>query len=57
MEDRDYIAQWKADSDTEFKVEYYLQNVEDDGYTFAETGLQTGTTNTTGYADIMKEFT
>ena len=57
VEDRDYIAQWKADSDTEFKVEYYLQNVEDDGYTFAETGLQTGTTNTTGYADIMKEFT
>ena len=50
-------AKWEADSDTEFKVEYYLQNVEDDGYTFAETGLQTGTTNTTGYADITKEFT
>jgi hypothetical protein len=28
-------AKWEADSDTECKVEYYLQNVEDDGYTFA----------------------
>jgi hypothetical protein len=32
-----FTADWKANTGTQFKVEYYLQNVEDDGYTFSET--------------------
>ena len=55
--DVDYEAKWRADTDTEFKVEYYLQNVDDDGYIFVETWVETGITNTTWYADTTKEFT
>ena len=41
-------ASWTANTDTPYKVEYYLQNIDDDGYTRldSETENLTGTTGT-----------
>ena len=49
-------ASWTAHTDTPYKVEYYLQNLEDNNYTLQETVNKTGTTDTTVNAEI-KEFT
>ncbi len=49
-------ASWTANENTPYKVEYYLQNLEDDNYTLKETVNKTGTTDTTANAEI-KAFT
>ncbi|MBR2336868.1 MAG: leucine-rich repeat domain-containing protein [Clostridia bacterium] len=48
-------ANWKAHTNTEYKVEYYLQNVEDDNYTLDHTDTLCGTTDTLATAEI-KDF-
>ncbi len=45
-------AAWKANTDTPYKVEYYLQNLADNGYTLKTTEDKTGTTDTTANAEI-----
>ncbi|MBQ4269018.1 MAG: leucine-rich repeat protein, partial [Clostridia bacterium] len=49
-------ASWTANTNTPYKVEYYLQNLENDNYTLQETVNKTGTTDTTANAEI-KTFT
>ena len=44
-------AEWSANTDTAYVVEYYLQNIDDDDYTLSETVNKSGTTDTT--ASIM----
>ena len=44
-------AKWTANTDTKYKVEYYLQNLDDDDYTLEETLNLTGTTDTTANAE------
>ena len=46
-----YTAKWRANSDTEYKVEYYLENLTKDGYDLVDTLELTGTTDTTATAD------
>ncbi len=47
-------AIWTAHDYTPYSVEYYLQNLDDDGYALQENETEnlTGTTDTTVYADI-----
>lgn len=47
-------AEWQANTDTNYRVGYYLQNLENDYYTLqsAETENLTGTTDTTATAEI-----
>ena len=45
-------AIWTANTNTAYKVEYYLQNLENDNYTLTETVNRAGTTNTTANAEI-----
>ena len=45
-------ASWTVNTDTAYKVDYYLQNLEDDAYTLQETSNLTGTTDTTANAEI-----
>ena len=45
-------ASWTAHTDTPYKVEYYLQNLEDDNYTLETTENKTGTTDTIANAEI-----
>ncbi|MDW7667310.1 MAG: InlB B-repeat-containing protein [Bacillota bacterium] len=45
-EDITVNAQWLANEDTNYKVEHYQQNLNDDGYTLFDTENFTGTTNT-----------
>ena len=45
-------ASWKANKDTKYIVEYYLQNLENDKYTLVLTENKTGTTDTTADAEI-----
>ena len=45
-------AIWTANTNTAYKVEYYLQNVEDDDYTLHLSEDKEGTTDTTAYAEI-----
>ena len=52
MKNETIFASWRANSDTAYKAEYYLQNLEDDGYTFIATDNLTGTTDTTARAEI-----
>ena len=47
-----YMASWQANTDTPYKVEYYLQNLEDDEYTLDHTDSLSGTTDTTATAQI-----
>ncbi len=49
---RTIYANWSANTDTPYKVEYYQQNLEDDNYTLFETENKTGTTDTTATAEI-----
>ena len=40
-------ASWTAHTDTPYKIEYYLQNLDNDNYTLIETVTEYGTTDTT----------
>lgn len=42
-----YSAKWTANTDTEYTVEHYYQNANDDGYTVAHREYKEGTTGTT----------
>ena len=45
-------AVWTANTDTKYKIEYYLQNLENDEYVLHETSVLQGTTDTTANAEI-----
>ncbi len=45
-------ASWTPNTNTPYKVEYYLQNLENDNYTKQETVNKTGTTDTIANAEI-----
>lgn len=45
-------ASWRAHTNTKYKVEYYLQNLEDDNYTLDHTDELEGTIDTTANAEI-----
>ena len=45
-------AAWKARTDTPYKVQYYLENADDNGYTLHETVDLQGETDTTATAQI-----
>ncbi len=45
-------AEWEANNDTKYKVEYYLEHFENDNYTLYETENLTGITDTTAVAEI-----
>jgi len=45
-------AIWTANQNTEYNVEYYLENLEDNGYTLHETVALSGTTDTIATAEI-----
>ena len=45
-------ASWQANTDTPYKVEYYLQNLENDDYTLDHTDSLIGTTDTAATAQI-----
>ena len=57
--DINIIAKFEANTNTKYKVEYYLENVEKNGYELKETAELCGTTNTTAYAEIkvLEHFT
>ena len=44
-------AVWSINTDTKYKTEYYLQNIENDEYTLHETSDLRGTTDTTATAE------
>ena len=44
--DLTYVAKWKANTNTPYKVEYYWQNIDDDNYSLHETKYLAGTTDT-----------
>ena len=48
-------ASWRANTDTAYKTEYYLQNLADDNYTLTATDNLSGTTDTTANA-VIKSF-
>ena len=52
IEDTDIMATWTANIDTAYKVEYYLENLEDNNYTLIETENLQRTTDTTATAEI-----
>ena len=54
-EDKTVNAKWTANKDTPYKVEYYLQNLNDNNYTLEDTENLTGTTDTTANA-VIKTF-
>ena len=45
-------AQWTPNDGTQYKVEHYQQNLEDDSYTLADEEKTTGTTGATVTADV-----
>ena len=47
-------AEWAANVDTKYKVEYYFENIEDTNYTLYETDNLQGITDTTANAEIKK---
>ena len=51
-ENLNIVANVKANENTAYKVEYYLENLNDNGYTLAETENLNGTTDTTANAAI-----
>ena len=53
-----YIAKWRANTDTPYKVEHYLQNIDDDEYELYETDILYGSTGslTNGNAKIYEGF-
>ena len=54
MSDTHITARWKANTDTKYTVEYYLENL-DKSYELIDTDELTGTTDTTAEA-LIKEF-
>lgn len=48
----DITAEWTANVDTKYKVEYYFENIEDTNYTLYETDNLQGITDTTANAEI-----
>lgn len=46
------IANWTPNTNTPYKVEYYLENLEDDNYTLQTFENKTGTTDTIAIANI-----
>ena len=52
MEDTDITATWIVNTDTAYKVEYYLENIDDADYSLYETSNLQGTTDTTATAEI-----
>ena len=52
-------ASWTANSDTAYKVEYYLENVGKNGYDLLRTDNLTGTTDTTAKVtpEVIEHFT
>ncbi len=52
--DTEIKAVWSVNTDTKYKTEYYLQNLENDKYTLHETSNLQGTTDTTANAEIKK---
>ncbi len=46
------VGSWSPRTDTAYTVEYYQQNMEDDGYTLADTDRCTGTTDTAAIAQV-----
>ena len=54
-QDTEIQAVWAAKTDTKYKTEYYLQNLENDAYALRETSNLQGTTDTTANAEI-KDF-
>ena len=54
--DTTITGSWNANKNTPYKVEYYLENLEDENYTLTETAIKTGTTDTIANAEI-KTFT
>ena len=50
----DINAEWTANIDTKYKVEYYFENIEDTNYTLYETDNLQGITDTTANAEIKK---
>ena len=57
--DVELIVVWEANTNTPYKVEYYLENLDGDAYTLFETDNLEGTTDTYTYASIksFKGFT
>lgn len=51
-QDTEIQAVWAAKTDTKYKTEYYLQNLENDAYTLRETSNLQGTTDTKATAEI-----
>lgn len=49
-------ASWTANADTPYKVEYYLENVNNNNYTLAYTENLTGTTDTTAIKIVDKTY-
>lgn len=47
-------AEWTANIDTKYKVEYYFENIKDTNYTLYETDNLQGITDTTANAEIKK---
>lgn len=47
-------AEWVANVDTKYKVEYYFENIKDTNYTLYETDNLQGITDTTAKAEIKK---
>ena len=52
MKNETISAEWQANTDTQYKVEYYLENLEDNNYALAETVHLTGTTDANVNAEI-----
>lgn len=52
IKDTYITANWSANTNTAYKVEYYLENIEDSNYSLYETESLQGTTDTTATAEI-----
>lgn len=57
-ENLDYTAKWLADINTPYKVEYYLENANDNNYTLQEsdTEIFVGTTDTIATVEVNKTY-
>ncbi|MBO5927897.1 MAG: leucine-rich repeat protein, partial [Clostridia bacterium] len=50
--DTTITASWNANTNTPYKIEYYLENLDNDKYTLTQTVSKTGPTDTTANAEI-----
>ena len=51
----DIYAGWRAKLDTKYKVEYYVQNIDDDNYTIEDSQILTGQTGTLVNANVINK--